>query len=498
MKTVFISYAREDEQYKDRLIVQLAMLKRNKQIEEWHDRLIDPGASWNLVIKEQLNASDIIILLISPDFLNSGYAYDIEFQESFIRHQKKETIIVPIIVRFCDWKESPLKTLNVLPTDGKPIKDWDDIDEAFQNVVDNLKRIIDPKLKKLLFEKPNVRKKENISPSSNKLNLITILVALVLSIGFLFLYLIFKSKGFIDSEDSSIAYFGILIAFCSSASLLLFGILKSSGQTEGKILGLKVKFGGPAAMFLILFLLGINNLFSSTSQPITKDITIYLRDTLNNIPNLSDSFTISLDLGNGDIRRPSSKNDDGSFFTWKNISNDLLNDSINVIIKSINWKFTSGFISKLKLSGSDTLLTINRIFIKGDSIQKDDTINPPLQNKIAFKLISPKITAALKSQLINNSNLTINENSKNQIEITFTEKGLQNPTENNWRYTGGYIAIISNKTECEIIQSLPLSSTLFTGDKKDIVLNQINDEIISLINSNPELISDAIKRCLIE
>jgi hypothetical protein len=134
MPSVFFSYSHADEGLRDQLEKQLSMLKRQGVIETWHDRRIGAGEEIHSAIDEHINTDDIILLLVSPDFLASDYCYDIEMTRALERHRKGEAIVIPVILRACDWHPAPFGSLKAVPLDGKPIKQWADIDDALLQV----------------------------------------------------------------------------------------------------------------------------------------------------------------------------------------------------------------------------------------------------------------------------------------------------------------------------------------------------------------------------
>ena len=105
---VFISYAHKDESYKDRLVTSFASLKRRGYISAWEDRQIPIGGEWDHHIKSALNDADIILLMISMDFMNSEYCFDVEVKRAIERHNdpNDNACVVPIIVRPSDWMDS--------------------------------------------------------------------------------------------------------------------------------------------------------------------------------------------------------------------------------------------------------------------------------------------------------------------------------------------------------------------------------------------------------
>jgi hypothetical protein len=136
---VFVSYSHADEALRDQLEVQLAMLRRQGLIQVWHDRRLVAGDRLDWTISEELDQADIILLLVSPDFLASDYCYKIEKGRALERHRSGEARLISIILRPCDWQHSDLAEFLVTPKDGKPITQWPDRDEAFLDVVQSIR-----------------------------------------------------------------------------------------------------------------------------------------------------------------------------------------------------------------------------------------------------------------------------------------------------------------------------------------------------------------------
>ena len=70
---LFVSYSHKDQEQLDELVKYLKTLVDVGKIEPWTDRLLEIGSCWDSVIKDNLSSADIIILLISVDFINSDY-----------------------------------------------------------------------------------------------------------------------------------------------------------------------------------------------------------------------------------------------------------------------------------------------------------------------------------------------------------------------------------------------------------------------------------------
>lgn len=137
--SVFVSYSHTDEDLKNQFVKHLNPLKRMKLISDWHDRKLTAGDVWAQEISNNLESADIIILLISIDFINSEYCYDIELERALERHEAGEAIVVPVILRNCMWQHTPFAKLQALPKDGIAVKSWADLDNAFANIAEGLK-----------------------------------------------------------------------------------------------------------------------------------------------------------------------------------------------------------------------------------------------------------------------------------------------------------------------------------------------------------------------
>jgi hypothetical protein len=142
---LFVSYAHKDEDLRDQLATHLKLLERQGVISSWHDRKISPGTDWAKDIDENLRTADIVLLLISSDFLASDYCYDEELQQALANHKNGRTRVVPVVLRPCDWTSAPFGNLQALPiahgAGAKPVTIWDDRDEAFLAIAQGIRRV---------------------------------------------------------------------------------------------------------------------------------------------------------------------------------------------------------------------------------------------------------------------------------------------------------------------------------------------------------------------
>ena len=139
MVKVFFSYSHKDESLRNELDTHLSILKRNGIINSWHDRRIVAGTDFSKEIDSYLKNADIILLLISPDFLDSDYCYDNEMKIAMTRHDNAECIVIPVILRPCRWQDAPFGKLLAIPTDGKPVTKFSTLDDAFLDITTHLK-----------------------------------------------------------------------------------------------------------------------------------------------------------------------------------------------------------------------------------------------------------------------------------------------------------------------------------------------------------------------
>ncbi|KWU23808.1 MULTISPECIES: TIR domain-containing protein [Burkholderiaceae] len=143
MVNIFFSYSHKDEVVRNELEAHLASLRHQGLIESWHDRRITAGDEVDNAIFEKLESANIILLLVSSDFINSSYCYSKEMERAMERHRAGTARVIPIIVRHCDWMRTPFGKLLAAPRDGKPILSWPDRDEALADVARQIREAVE-------------------------------------------------------------------------------------------------------------------------------------------------------------------------------------------------------------------------------------------------------------------------------------------------------------------------------------------------------------------
>ncbi len=120
----------------------LGMLKRTGQVAGWYDREIQAGTEWEHEIEAHLSTANIILLLVSADFVNSDYCYGVEMQKALEMHEKGKACVLPILLRPVDWQDAPFAKLQLLPTGAKPITKWPDPEEALEDVAKQIRAVV--------------------------------------------------------------------------------------------------------------------------------------------------------------------------------------------------------------------------------------------------------------------------------------------------------------------------------------------------------------------
>ena len=139
----FCSYSHRDEEYLNELRIWLRGLERQGIIHWWHDREIPPGWEWEEAIDRNLRTAEVILLLVTPDFMGSDYVHENEIGQAVERHERGEARVIPIIVRPADWEWASFGKLQALPKDAKPITTWLNRDEAWLDVVRGVRKAVE-------------------------------------------------------------------------------------------------------------------------------------------------------------------------------------------------------------------------------------------------------------------------------------------------------------------------------------------------------------------
>ena len=136
-------YSHKDEVLLEELQAHLKSMEHQRRIDLWWDRRIEPGTKWNDTIADELSSADIIVPLVSADFIKSDYCYGVELLRAIERHNDGDVRVVPVIVRVVDYTGTPLEELQALPKDARAVTSWTNADEAWFDVAHGIRRVVE-------------------------------------------------------------------------------------------------------------------------------------------------------------------------------------------------------------------------------------------------------------------------------------------------------------------------------------------------------------------
>lgn len=160
---VFVSYSHKDEPLKIELGNHLKLLEYQGLISVWHDRKILPGDEWDHQISQSLEQADIILLLVSSDFIASKYCWDIEVKRAIELHEFRRAVVIPVILRSVDWTLSPFGKLQALPQNAQPITSAASKDDAMRFVSQEVRKVAMELIQKKQKEREMAKKMAAIS-----------------------------------------------------------------------------------------------------------------------------------------------------------------------------------------------------------------------------------------------------------------------------------------------------------------------------------------------
>jgi hypothetical protein len=140
---IYLSYAWEDELMEQEIEAHLQMLQRQAVIHIWHPNMIRAGDDWRREIEAHLDIADIILLLVSRNYLKDDFLYTIEMGHAMERYRQGEARVIPILLSLCNWQDASFAELLALPKHEKPITSWDKSEAAFEDIRKKIGVVID-------------------------------------------------------------------------------------------------------------------------------------------------------------------------------------------------------------------------------------------------------------------------------------------------------------------------------------------------------------------
>ena len=136
-----LRYAQEDEALKQEFETYLILLQQAQYISGWVEHQAQRGMDWSQPVDPDVLAADLVLLMVSPYLLATGYCSGTEFREVFERNRTQEkTILVPISLRPTNLRGYALESIAWTP--HNPVSSWSDRHEAWRWVDRGIRRVI--------------------------------------------------------------------------------------------------------------------------------------------------------------------------------------------------------------------------------------------------------------------------------------------------------------------------------------------------------------------
>lgn len=143
---IFFSYASEDEALQQQLERHLSIFRHEEAVSMWHRRKVIAGENWEDKVNEGLSKADVILLLVSSDYVSLDYLWQSEMLQALRRHERGEALVAPVLLRpLAGLDEAPFGKLQLLPFNQKPVTSWPDQDQAFSELAGDLITLLERK-----------------------------------------------------------------------------------------------------------------------------------------------------------------------------------------------------------------------------------------------------------------------------------------------------------------------------------------------------------------
>lgn len=155
--SLFICYAQVNERYVKQLIPSLKVLARRGYIIPWRDTDLIPGEEWDETIKERLYDAQIILFMVSREFLASEYITQEERPLAMKLMKDKRAVVVPVLLEDCSWRDEDFAGLENLPQKGKLVSSFNPHSKAWALVEEGIKKAVEQSRKFSKLSIPNLR-----------------------------------------------------------------------------------------------------------------------------------------------------------------------------------------------------------------------------------------------------------------------------------------------------------------------------------------------------
>jgi hypothetical protein len=152
---VLYLYHQNDQAFKTELDKHLAVLRSRQYIRTWDESMVEPGLLPDAAIRTRLESANLILLLVSADFLADARLYEEQLRVALLRYRQGQTIICPVLVRPCVWEDALFARLpSILPRNKKTLAEWTDADAAYRHVAQQLESFVETLLENLQVGQP--------------------------------------------------------------------------------------------------------------------------------------------------------------------------------------------------------------------------------------------------------------------------------------------------------------------------------------------------------
>ena len=160
----FISYSRKDKKYFKEFIIHLKGLERICEITHWYDGAILPGENIDKTISDNLSDSDLVFLLISPNYIQSYYCFEKELKDAFLNCSKGKCIVIPVLInRISNFNQFEFSKYKTLPTDTRPVASFKPISDGFTCVMNEVFVLVQQFVNKTTVRKESSNKQKELT-----------------------------------------------------------------------------------------------------------------------------------------------------------------------------------------------------------------------------------------------------------------------------------------------------------------------------------------------
>ena len=148
-KKGFICYAHADKPMFEEVRRQLTALESAFPIDFWNDPSLRGGDLWDTVIKAEVAAADLFLLLFTPNWFSSDYIQKTELPAILSRAQAAGSQIVPVILRGCRW-QARFGEFQAVPTDKTgailPVMNWHRRHDGYERVAEQIEGVLQDRM----------------------------------------------------------------------------------------------------------------------------------------------------------------------------------------------------------------------------------------------------------------------------------------------------------------------------------------------------------------